>query len=174
VSVSLTTLDKRVAMKMEPRASSPADRLAAISGLTKAGVPVSVMTAPIVPGLTEHELPALLKAAAEAGAVSAGYVLLRLPFQVKALFMEWLEREFPEKAAKVEHGIRETREGGLYSSGWFERQRGKGVRAEQLAKTFKMFTRRYGLDRPMEGVSSEAFLERKAEREGRGQMGLFG
>lgn len=172
VSVSLTTLDKKVAMKMEPRASSPTDKLAAISGLAKAGVPVNVMTAPIVPGLTEHELPALLKAAAEAGATSAGYVLLRLPYQVKALFMDWLAREFPEKAAKVEHGIRETRHGALYNTEWFERQKGKGVRAEQLARTFKMFTRRYGLDQPHEPLSNEAFLEKKREREG--QMTLFG
>jgi DNA repair photolyase len=112
-AVSITTLDPALAAKMEPRASSPRDRLHAVRELSRAGIPVTVMIAPIIPGLNDHEVPALLDAAREAGASSAGYVLLRLPHQIKDLFLEWLARQFPDPAAKVEHHVRETRGGEL-------------------------------------------------------------
>jgi DNA repair photolyase len=145
-AISITTLDKSLAVKMEPRASSPADRLRAVRELVDAGVPVTVMTAPIIPGLNDHEIPALLEAAKEAGASSAGYVLLRLPHGLKDVFLDWLARELPDRAAKVESQLREARGGALYNSKFRERQRGQGARAEQIGQTFRVFARRLGLD----------------------------
>ncbi len=193
VAVSITTLDNALAAKMEPRASSPRERLETVRTLSAAGIPTSVMVAPIIPALNESEVPAILAAAAEAGARDAGYVLLRLPHQIKALFEEWLERHFPERAAKVLNAIRETRGGELYRAEFFERQRGTGVRAEQIAATFAVFKRRSGLgrdnvlkedgsedSRPADPrraesksrLSSAEFLRRRAL--GAGQLGLFG
>src|SRR5690606_25050404 len=102
VIVSLTSLNPKLARVMEPRASSPADRLKTIRDLAEAGVPVMVMTAPIVPGLNDEEIPALLQAAADHGAVGAAWVMLRLPYQIKDLFLDWLRRNFPERAGKIE------------------------------------------------------------------------
>src|SRR5690606_24991280 len=103
---------------------------------------------PIVPGLNDSEIPALLKAASEAGAKSAGYVVLRLPFQIKDLFLDWLKREYPERAARVENAVRGMRDGKLYDSRPGVRMRGEGVRAEQIQATFKVFRKRYNLDAP--------------------------
>ncbi|HYE01623.1 MAG TPA: PA0069 family radical SAM protein [Phycisphaerales bacterium] len=153
-AISVTTLDTDLAARMEPRASSPADRLRAIRKLTGAGVPVRVMVAPIVPGLTDHEMPAILEAAADAGAVGAGYVLLRLPHQDKDLFVDWLGRQFPERAGKVTSKLRQMRGGKLYNAKWFERGRGAGPLARQLETTFDLFAKRYGL--------TEAWHEEKA------------
>ncbi len=164
VAVSLTTLNADVARKMEPRASSPRDRLGAMRALADAGVPVVVMTAPIVPGLNDHEIPALLKAAADSGASGAGFVMLRLPYQIKAVFLDWLSREFPERAARVESGVRAMRGGALNDARWGSRFRGEGVKAEQIKATFDLFRARYGLDRRGEGLSSAAF--RKIGRDG--------
>ncbi len=170
-AVSITTLDNRLAAKMEPRASAPRERLEAVERLAAAGVPVSVMVAPVVPGLNDHELPAILKAAAEAGASGAGWILLRLPWQIKALFLEWLERHYPQRAGKVEALIREARGGKLYDATARVRFRGEGERAEQLGATFKVFARRYGLERHRTGgLSSAAFLKRRSET---GQLDLF-
>jgi DNA repair photolyase len=102
--------------------------------------------APIIPGLTDHEIPALLRAAREAGATSAGYVLLRLPYQIKALFLEWLERHFPDRAAHVESLIRQTRGGDLYRSQFFERQRGTGAHAHSIGQSFRLFSKRLGFN----------------------------
>lgn len=170
VAVSLTTLDLKVAQVMEPRASSPAARLEAMRVLSRAGIPVAVMTAPIVPNINDHEIPALLEAAAGAGATSAGYVLLRLPHQIKAIFLEWVERNFPGRAAHVENLIRETRNGEMYNSAWFTRQRGQGAYADQIAATFKVFARRYGLDKPRAAIDTRAFVRPRRDR---GQMDLF-
>ena len=145
-AVSLTTLDNDVAAKMEPRASSPRARIETIRSLAAAGIPVCAMLAPIIPGLTDREIPALLKAAADAGATSAGYVLLRLPYQIKALFTEWLARNFPARAAHLESLIRGCRGGSLYQSAFFERQRGTGEHAAQIAQAFAVFSKRTGLD----------------------------
>jgi DNA repair photolyase len=157
VAVSLTTLDNSLAARMEPRASSPSERLAAIRDLSRAGVGVAVMTAPVIPGLNDHEIPALLEAAANAGASSAGFVMLRLPHQVKDLFLDWLRREFPDRAAKVESLLRQARGGALSSSAFFERHRGTGPRAEQIAQTFKVFRDRLGLTRPIWRLASDGF-----------------
>ncbi len=110
-AVSITTLDNTLAAKMEPRASSPCERLDAVRALASIGVPVTVMTAPIIPGLNDREIPALLEEARDAGATSAGYVLMRLPWQLKDLFLEWLQRHFPDRAAHVESLIRQYRGG---------------------------------------------------------------
>lgn len=169
VSVSLTTLDRDVARKMEPRASAPEDRLRAMRELTEAGVPVTVMTAPIVPGLTDHELPRLLEAAAEAGATSAGWVMLRLPHQIKDVFLEWAAREFPQRAGRIEAAVRGMRGGALYISEWGKRHRGEGPLAEQIAANFRVFARRFGLDRARTPLSGAAFRRGNAD----GQMRLF-
>lgn len=170
VAVSLTSLDNKVASIMEPRASAPRERLAAIRELTAAGVPVAVMTAPLIPRINDHEVPALLEAAAEAGAVSAGYVFIRLPHQIKDLFLEWLARHFPDRAGHVESLIRQSRGGALYNAKWFARGKGEGEIAAQIGKTFKVFAARSGLNRPRPGLSSAAF--RRPERQA-GQGLLF-
>jgi DNA repair photolyase len=148
-AVSITTLDNELAAKMEPRASAPGARLEAIRKISAEGIPVCVMMAPIIPGLTDREIPAVLGAAAEAGATSAGYVLLRLPHQIKDLFLEWLRRHFPDRASHVEALIRESREGALYDAEYFTRQRGKGAHAEQIEKMFDLFKRKYGMEGPV-------------------------
>ncbi|MBS0187486.1 MAG: PA0069 family radical SAM protein [Planctomycetes bacterium] len=169
VAISVTSLDNRTASLMEPRASSPRDRLEAIRTLSKAGIPVTVMTAPIVPGINDHEIPAILEAAAEAGATSAGWVMLRLPFQIKDLFLEWLQRHFPDRSQKVESFIRDVRSGALYDHRPFTRQRGEGPLAQHIGATFKLFARKHGLSNGRATLNEEAFVR---PQEG-GQLGLF-
>ncbi|WP_153555505.1 PA0069 family radical SAM protein [Roseimaritima sediminicola] len=147
VYLSITTLDAALARQMEPRTSTPEARLRAIGELAAAGVPVGVMMAPLIPHLTDSEIPSLLGAAAEAGASAAGYVLLRLPLSVEPVFVEWLERERPNQAAAVLERIRDAREGRLNSAKFGERLRGKGERAEQIRNLFQLFQTRHGLDR---------------------------
>jgi DNA repair photolyase len=144
VCISLTTLDPELAKTLEPRASSPARRLAAIRELTAAGVPVRVLTAPMIPGLTDHELPALLAAAADAGALDAGYVLVRLPLAVEPIFSEWLERHRPGEKEKILGRIRECRGGVIYRGKFGERMQGVGPAAERLAQLFEISARRAG------------------------------
>lgn len=172
-AISITTLDNRLAHAMEPRASSPKARLHAVETLASAGIPVAVMVAPVIPALNECEIPAILQAAKDAGATSAGMVLLRLPHQIKALFLDWLKREFPQRAAHVESAIRDTRDGELYQSDWGLRQRGSGPRADQINQVFDLFARKLGLDGRGRPKSSAEFLRRKALRESGGQLGLF-
>jgi DNA repair photolyase len=138
VTVSITTLDPALARAMEPRASTPDNRLKAVEELAKAGIPVTVNVAPIVPGLTEHEIPAILKAAAAAGAQGAGYTVLRLPYAVKEIFERWLTEYFPHRRDKVLNRIRELRDGALYDSGWGTRMTGQGLFAEQIRDIFDM------------------------------------
>jgi DNA repair photolyase len=145
VCISLTTLDGELAKTLEPRASTPTRRLAAIRELTAAGVPVRVLTAPIIPGLNDHELPALLAAAAEAGAIAAGYTVVRLPLAVEPIFIAWLERHRPGEKEKVLGRIREFRDGALYRSEFGERMRGTGAAAERLSQFFAVSARRAGL-----------------------------
>ena len=168
-AISITTLDPKVAQKMEPRASSPADRLRAVKELSSAGLPVSVMVAPVIPGLTDTEMPAILEAAAANGATGAGWVLLRLPYQIKTLFLDWLQRCFPERAARIEHLIREMRDGDLYQSKFTERQRGTGKQAELIGKMFAMYKKRFGLEKPGRELSSAHFRRPLLN----GQLSLF-
>jgi DNA repair photolyase len=144
VAISLTTLDGDLAKRLEPRASTPTRRLAAIRELTAAGVPVSVLTAPIIPGLNDHEIPALLAAGAEAGAVSAHYTLVRLPLAVTPIFTEWLERHATGHKEKVLGRLRELREGEIYRGGFGARMTGTGPAAERLRQLFEVSARRAG------------------------------
>lgn len=156
-SISITTLDSKLAGRMEPRASRPAKRLQAIKELSNAGIPVGVNVAPIVPGLTDHEMADILKSAAEAGARGAGYVLLRLPHGVKDLFPAWLKEHYPYRKERVLNRIREMRNGALYHSEFGERMTGTGTYAEHIAHTFATFKKRYGLERPYQPLSIESF-----------------
>jgi len=176
VAVSLTSLRPELARTMEPRASSPEQRLRTIRELRKAGVPVIVMTAPIIPGINDSEVPALLEAAADAGAQHAGWVLLKLPWQVKDVFVDWLRRSFPERADHVESLIRQCRpDGRLYSAEWGKRQTGQGPIAEQIRQVFAVFSKRYGLDTPTAPLSGASF-KRPVPEDTRdpAQMRLFG
>ena len=145
VMVSLTTLDDDLRRVMEPRTSRPARRLAAIEALAQAGIPVGVMLAPMIPGLTDHEIPALLSAAAEAGASFAAYTPVRLPYAVRPLFEDWLERHFPERKEKVLNRIRSMRGGKLNDPRFGSRMRGEGIFAEQIAQLFSISRRRAGI-----------------------------
>lgn len=167
VMLSVTSLDPSLQRVMEPRAAPPRLRLAAIERLAKAGVPVGVMVAPIVPGLTDHELPKILEAAAGAGAGFAGRVVLRLPHGVKELFSEWLERHFPERREKVLNRLRALHGGRLYDPGFGHRQRGEGVFADQIGALFDASRRRAGLAARGPELSIAAFRRPGA------QPGLF-
>lgn len=145
VAISLTSLDAELSAKMEPRASSPQRRLHAMRELSAAGVPVVVMTAPIIPGLNDRELPALLQAAARAGATAAGYTMLRLPWQNKEIFLEWLRTHAPDRASHIEALVRGVRNGSLNSPEFGKRMRGEGPFAQQVRSMFDVFSRRYGL-----------------------------
>ncbi|WP_439550892.1 PA0069 family radical SAM protein [Falsiroseomonas sp.] len=146
VCLSVTTLDMKLARVMEPRAASPLKRLGAITELAKAGIPVGVLAAPMIPGLNDAELERILEASARAGATRAGYVLLRLPLEIKAMFEAWLAEHHPERAARVLALVRETRGGQLYDSRFGARQTGTGPYADLLAQRFKLALRRFGLD----------------------------
>jgi len=148
VVLSITTLRPEVQRAMEPRAATPARRLDAIRTLADAGVPVGVNVAPIVPGLTDEELPAIMEAAAEAGAAFASYILLRLPHGVKSMFEGWLGQHFPERRDKVLNRVRELRGGKLYDARYEVRGRGEGPWADQLRALFRVARGRLGLDRP--------------------------
>lgn len=168
VHVSVTTLDPELGGKMEPRASRPAARLRAIRELSAAGIPVGVMVAPIIPGLTDHEMPAILEAAAAAGAKRAGYVLLRLPHAVKDVFTQWLDDHEPTKKARILDRLRSLRGGKLYSSEWGRRLTGEGIFAEQLRQLFEASARRAGLNQEHFTLSTEHF-----RRSDGGQLTLF-
>jgi DNA repair photolyase len=146
VSISVTTLDAALARSMEPRASTPAARLRAVKILSGAGVPVRVLVAPIIPGLTDSEIPAVLAAAKEAGATAAGYQLLRLPGAVAPVFREWLGRERPDRLRRIEGGVREVHEGKLNNAAFGKRMSGTGEMAAQIRQLFRLFARRHGLD----------------------------
>ena len=145
VLVSITTLDRRLARLMEPRAATPPRRLETIKALTAAGIPAGVLASPMIPGLNDAEVEAILAAAAEAGAVSAGYVLLRLPLEIKDLFREWLETHVPRRAAHVLSLLRDMRGGRLYDPAFGSRMRGEGPLADLLRRRFEVARRRLGL-----------------------------
>ncbi|MBC7742536.1 MAG: PA0069 family radical SAM protein [Bdellovibrionaceae bacterium] len=142
--LSITTLDAELGRLLEPRTSAPLARLQAIEELAQAGVPVGVNIAPVIPGLTEHEMPAILKAAAEAGAKTAGYVPVRLPYSVADLFTEWLEKNRPGAKNKILNSIRDLRAGKLNDPEFETRMHGFGPRADQMAQMFNLFSKKYG------------------------------
>jgi DNA repair photolyase len=169
VFISITTLDAQLARVMEPRASAPVRRLAAISNLAQAGIPVGVMVAPIIPGLTDHEMPAILSAAAQAGARFAGHTIVRLPYGVSDLFTQWLEDHYPERKNKVLNRIRAVRQGKLNESRWSIRMRGEGVFAESIHALFAVGCRQAGLSSPGPQLSTAAFRRPAGDR----QLSLF-
>jgi DNA repair photolyase len=154
VCLSVTTLDTRLARIMEPRAASPERRLAALRHLSENGIPIAVLAAPMIPGVNDAELETILERAAGAGATSAGYVLLRLPHEIKQLFEDWLTRHMPDRAARVLSLVRQTRGGALYDSRFATRQKGTGPYAELLAQRFAIAARRLNLERRGGGVSA--------------------
>ncbi len=168
VYVSITTLDSDLAGQLEPRASRPAARLRAIRELTAAGIPVGVMVAPVLPGLTDHEMPAILDAAATAGATRAGYIVLRLPHAVKDVFVQWLDDHAPTKKARILDRLRQLRGGQLNVSEWGTRLKGEGLFADQIRDLFRATTRRAGLNEERHPLSTAAF-----RRPGGEQLSLF-
>ena len=169
VAVSVTTLDRELQRVMEPRTSIPARRLDAIRALSEAGVPVRVMVAPVIPGLTDEEIPSILEAAADAGATRASYIMLRLPHGVKNLFSDWLEAHVPDRRARVLNRVREVRGGGLNESRYGARMRGEGVYADQLRQLFETARRRAGLEADGVALSTAAFRRPRTD----GQIDLF-
>ncbi len=157
VQLSITTLDENLHRLLEPRTASPQQRLRAVATLAKAGVPVGVMVAPIIPGLNDHEIPSILAAAAEAGAQSASYVVLRLPHGVKELFHAWLRRHFPDRAEKVLNRVRSMRGGQLNDSRFGTRMKGEGFFAREVASLFELARKRAKLG-GLPKLSTEAFL----------------
>jgi DNA repair photolyase len=147
VFLSVTTLDKALARDMEPRASAPHRRLDAIKALADSGVPVGVMTAPMIPGLNDHEMEAILEKAVEAGATRAGFTVLRLPLEIKDLFDEWLRANRPERAERVLSLIRQMRGGALYQAEFGLRMKGEGPIAELLGARFQAAVKRLGLNK---------------------------
>ncbi len=168
VFVSVTSLDADLARSLEPRASTPTARLEAIAALARAGVPVGVAVAPVIPGLTDHEMPSILKAAAEAGARGAFYTVLRLPLGVAGIFSEWLDRHAPLSKEKVLGRLRGMRDGRLNDSRFGHRMGGDGAHADLIRTLFTTSVARVGLDRPFPELSTEGF-----RRPGQVQLSLF-
>jgi DNA repair photolyase len=168
VTISLTTLNPELRKIMEPRTSPPQARLAAIRALTDAGVPVGVNVAPVIPGLTDHEIPAILSAAKNAGAISAGFTLLRLPHAVAPMFEQWLGRHFPDRKENVLNRLRSMRGGKLYEAQWGARMRGEGILAEQIGLMFEVARRKTGFKNEQREFSTASF-----RRPGGAQLSLF-
>jgi DNA repair photolyase len=170
VSLSITSLDPELARRMEPRTSAPEARLRAIRELSAAGIPTSVMVAPIIPGLNDGEMPAILTAAREAGASGAGYVLLKLATTVREVFMDWLERTYPDRRPRIETLIRSARAGRLNDSKFGRRQRGTGPVADLIADTFDLWTTKLGYPDDDTSLNCDAF---RPPRPSSGQLQLF-
>ena len=169
VTVTLVTLDDVLASKLEPRATAPSGRLRVIRELVKAGVNVSVNVAPVIPGLTDKEVPAILEAVADVGVRRVSWVMLRLPYQLKDLFMDWLWREVPLRAGHVESLMRQVHGGKLYNASKDQRGRGDGPIAAQIKQVFEVYCRRYGLNRDIRPLRTDRFRRPSTS----GQMGLF-
>jgi DNA repair photolyase len=170
VGISMTTLDAQLSRSMEPRAPAPARRLETIARLTAAGVPVRVMVAPVVPGLTDPELDRILAAARAAGAVAASWIMLRLPGEVAPLFRDWLAERLPGRAAKVLARVREVHGGRDYDPAWGRRMRGEGLWADLIDRRFRLAVARLGLDAEQPPLRCDLFAV--PERPG-AQLSLF-
>lgn len=170
VALSVTSLDKDIARTLEPRASAPHRRLAAIKGLSEAGIPVSVMMAPVIPALTDSEIEAILEAAAENGAGEAGYILLRLPLEVSELFRDWLLRNRPDRYRHVMNILRSMRGGKDYDAEWGQRMKGQGPYAQQIGQRFTLAARRLGLNQRRRKLTTALF---SAPQTGGVQLSLF-
>ncbi len=170
-TLSVTTLDRHVARVMEPRAATPSRRIDTIAALHAAAIPVSVLAAPMIPGLTDHELEAILTKARDAGADRAGYTLVRLPWEIKTLFEEWLGENFPDRARKVLNHIRESRGGKLNDATFGSRMVGEGIYADMLRKRFEVATRKLGFNQY--GREARRGLDYGQFRGGDQQLSLF-
>jgi DNA repair photolyase len=157
VCLSLVSLDTDLCRIMEPRTSACQSRLTAIETLAQSGVPTGVLVAPVIPGLTEHELPSIMAAAAQSGVRFAGYVILRLPRSVACLFEKWLTVHLPTRKNKIMNRIKETRGGKLYDSRFHFRLRGEGLYAEQIARLFSLSCKKYGLSDGWPELSTSSF-----------------
>ncbi|MCP4328960.1 MAG: PA0069 family radical SAM protein [Alphaproteobacteria bacterium] len=164
VFVSITTLDRKLARLMEPRAAAPGRRLDTLRGLAAAGIPTGVMAAPMIPALNDIELEAILEAARDAGAGAAGYILLRLPLEIKDLFTDWLREHYPDRADRVLSLIRQTRGGALYKDSWGQRMTGSGPVADLVARRFAAACRRLGLDRNDRNLDTTHFKPPAADK----------
>ncbi len=170
VMISVTTLDDDTKRIMEPRAASPARRLRVIRALRAAGVPTGVLVAPVVPAITDHEVEAIVAAVAEAGAQSVGYVMLRLPLELKSMFADWLRVHYPDRAGRVMSLVHDMRGGRAYDSTWGLRQTGTGVYADMIRRRFEVARRRHGLgERDLPAPRCDLFRP----PDDSGQMGLF-
>ncbi|MBL8582300.1 MAG: PA0069 family radical SAM protein [Rhizobiaceae bacterium] len=158
VALSVTTLDRTLARTMEPRAATPTRRLEALKTLSEAGIPVSVMVAPIVPGLTDSEMERILDSARAAGALEAGYVILRLPLEVSPIFKDWLLRHFPDRYRHVMSLIRSMRDGKDYDAEWGKRMKGTGPYAWQIGRRFEITARRLGLNIEKRPLRTDLFV----------------
>lgn len=172
VSISITSLDPDLTAILEPRTSRPQRRLDAIRQLSEAGITTAVMTAPIIPALNDHEIPALLRAAREAGATRAGYTMLRLPLAVRPLFTDWLDRHYPDRKEKILNRVRDMRGGKLNRSEFKSRMKGEGNFAEQVSSLFRIHTARLGLNTERLPVDSGHFRIPAVYRKDR-QTNLF-
>ena len=170
VALSVTTLDRKIARAMEPRASTPERRLEAIEVLAKAGVPTAVMVAPVIPGVTDHEIETILTRAEALGAREAGYILLRLPLETQDLFGNWLLENFPDKYRKVLALIRSTREGKAYDATWGKRMTGTGPYAWTLGRRFELTCERLGLGKQKVKLRTDLFTRPEC---GGVQLSLF-
>ncbi|MEO8216790.1 MAG: PA0069 family radical SAM protein [Acidobacteriota bacterium] len=168
VFLSVTTLDGGLANIMEPRASTPQRRLEAIATLSAAGVPCGVLVAPVIPAITDHEMPAIIAAAAAAGARSAGYTIVRLPYAIAPMFEAWLDVHFPDRKEKVLNRIRSLRNGELNDPRWSSRMRGEGIFADQVKSLFTTACRKAGIDGGHPELSADHFRKPTA------QFSLFG
>ena len=153
----MTTLDNALAVKMEPRAARPNDRLSTIRRIVSASIPTVAMVAPIIPGHNNREIAHILQAVADAGALESSYVLLRLPYQIKDLFGQWLDRHFPLRHRHVLSLLRQARSGKVYEASWRQRMKGQGVDAEQIGQIFWLFAARYGLSGKLPSLNAGAF-----------------
>jgi len=169
VAISVTTLDPKVARTLEPRVPHPKRRLAAIRKLVDAGVPTQVNISPIIPAITDQEIEAIMGAAAEAGAIRASYILMRLPYEVAPLFRAWLDAHYPDRAAKVMHIVQDIRDGRDNDPNFFTRLKGRGIWPQLIRQRVKRAARAHGMDRSFPQLRSDLF--RPPERDG--QMELF-
>jgi DNA repair photolyase len=170
VALSVTTLDRRLARAMEPRASTPSKRLQALAVLSAAGIPTAVMVAPVIPALNDHEIEGILEAALKAGVKEAGYVMLRLPLEIKELFREWLATDYPDRSNRVIKLIKDMHEGRDYRSAFRLRQKGSGPYAGQVAMRFRLALKRLGLNESREHLRTDLFRKPPAKS---GQLSLI-
>lgn len=168
VTLSITSLDKELMKKMEPKTSIPQKRLETIDVMAKNKIPVGVNIAPVIPGLNDEEISQILKAASEKGAQHAGYIMLRLPYAVKDIFLNWLQKEFPGRSKKIENKIRDMRDGKLNSSEWGKRFTGEGELVEAIDNLYKLSCKKYGLNKSSYRLSSDLF-----KREVSNQLEIF-